>query len=245
MWKALAGVLIAAVSGSAQSWRSSELRERKHIEGTVLDQRGAPIADASIDDAARWAHRTDSAGRFDIETKTPVFVIRKEGFQSERVRILDATMLRVTLRRLEEKRSLPVCSEEKTLGITDRSTGLRFPKIANVRASRQGHDVDYSARNYYVKTPRGAKGILHGKGRSWSWGIPNDSEVWQSVEYTEVEYDQGGFGIIDARGKFANGNRWRYLGMLGESASYSDVDPESAKILDQVLDGACFQPWHP
>jgi hypothetical protein len=38
------------------------------------------------------------------------------------------------------------------------------------------------------------------------------------VEYEEVTYDAGGLTIVDARGQLLNGNRWRRLGMFGESA---------------------------
>ena len=41
-------------------------------------------------------------------------------------------------------------------------------------------------------------------------------------------------------GEFANGRRWRSLGRFGETATYSDVDPATAKILDQLLDSACI-----
>ena len=34
-----------------------------------------------------------------------------------------------------------------------------------------------------------------------------------------------------------NGERWRSLGKFGESASYSDVDEATAKILDNFLEG--------
>jgi hypothetical protein len=69
--------------------------------------------------------------------------------------------------------------------------------------------------------------------------LPHD--VWRSVEYEETIYEVGDpLTILDVRGLFANGNRWRYLGRFGDSASYSDVDEATAKLLDQVLDGACL-----
>jgi hypothetical protein len=108
-----------------------------------------------------------------------------------------------------------------------------------VKATRQARDIDYGARNYYIETDQGPRGIRHGSGPMWSFGIPLDSDVWRTENYEEVRYDLHGVTIIDARGKLANGNRWRYLGMAGESASYSDVDEATAKILDRFLDGAC------
>jgi hypothetical protein len=96
-------------------------------------------------------------------------------------------------------------------------------------------------RNYYVKTNRGPQGIRHGSGPMWSFGTPSDLDVWRSVKYEAVMYKVADWSIIDARGQFGNGNRWRNLVTFGESASYSDVDEETAKTLDRFLDGACLK----
>ena len=87
----------------------------------------------------------------------------------------------------------------------------------------------------------GVKGIRHGSGPNWSFGTPSDTDVWASVTYEETTFDFTSQTIIDARGQFSNGKRWRYLGTFGESASYADVDGPTAKILDQFLDGACLK----
>lgn len=71
--------------------------------------------------------------------------------------------------------------------------------------------------------------------------MPEDLDVWPSVKYEEITYDFGGVAVMDARGQLQNGNRRRYLGMFGESASYDDVDDAAAKTLDRFLDGACLK----
>lgn len=75
----------------------------------------------------------------------------------------------------------------------------------------------------------------------WSFGTPPDLDVWRSVAYQEATFEVGVVTIIDARGQLPNGSRWRNLGKFGESASYSDVDEATAKLLDQFLDGACLK----
>jgi hypothetical protein len=110
-----------------------------------------------------------------------------------------------------------------------------------VKVSKQGHDIDYGARNYYIETASGPKGIGHGSGGWWTLGHPLDSDVWASVKYDEITYIAGRQTIVDTRGQLPNGHRWRYLGKLAESAAYSDVDDATAKVLDQFLDGACIQ----
>lgn len=116
---------------------------------------------------------------------------------------------------------------------------LRFPRVAGVKASRQGRDIDYTSRAYFVKTKAGPQSILHGQGSTWTLGAPADRIVWSSVEYEETLYDRKGTFFLDARGKFPNGLRWRYLGTIGESATYDNANEASARVLDQVLDGAC------
>ena len=190
MGKILMAIVFVIACGTAQSWRDLELPEPRHIEGTVSDPLGAPIAGAFIDYAGPpYSRQTDQAGGFDIQTKSPVFVIRKEGFQSELVRTLDATVVRSTLRRLDQNEGFPACSGTGKDRINGREAGLRFPRVANVRVGRRANDVDFVAQGYYVKTKRGWKGIVHGRGPTWSWGIPSDADVWQSVEFREIAYD--------------------------------------------------------
>ncbi len=71
--------------------------------------------------------------------------------------------------------------------------------------------------------------------------MPSDVDVWQSVGYNETTFEDGKISIVDARGRLPNRNLWRFLGKFGESADYSNVDEATAKILDQVLDGACVK----
>jgi type I restriction enzyme S subunit len=58
----------------------------KHITGVVLDEEEKPLAEARIDHAAdpRLIHTTDSEGRFVIDTKAPIIVVRKAGYHYRR-----------------------------------------------------------------------------------------------------------------------------------------------------------------
>lgn len=153
----------------------------------------------------------------------------------------NAADLRITLRRLDNTRPFPTCTAtESYVGIDGWGASFRFPKVEGVKVSKQGQDIDYGARSYYVETKKGPRGIRHGSGPLWGLGMPFDSDVWRSVKYEETSYDFGRQTIVDARGQWRNGQRWRYLGKLGESAAYSDVDDATSKILDKVMDGACL-----
>ena len=152
----------------------------------------------------------------------------------------DAKDLRITLRKFDEERLFPTCSKTRPyIGIDGWGATLQFQQVNDVKASRQGQDLDYGARSYYIETKAGPKGIRHGSGPLWSFGMPSDQDIWRSVKYEEATYDFGGLTITDARGELSNGQWWRFLGKFGESASYSDVDEATAKILDGFLDTAC------
>jgi hypothetical protein len=242
MWRLVAGIVSAVALGQAQAFDGLLLPEARHITGIVADSEGKPIASAQIDHSndLRKAHQTDANGRFELDTRAPIFVIRKPGYRSEFVHTQEAEEIRITLQQPGNKRTFPSCSKSGSyIGIDGWQSTFRFPRVSDVKVGRQGRDIDYGARNYYIETETGPKGIMHGSGPMWSLGTPLDRDVWRSIKYEEITYKFGNATIIDARGQVPNGQRWRYLGMLGESASYSDVDEATAKVLDNFLDGVC------
>jgi hypothetical protein len=244
MLKIVSGLLLTVACLDGQGIRDLLLPQSRHIVGKVVDSDGRAIAEAQIDHSndRRHAHQADANGRFELTTQAPAIVVRKAGFQSELVRTQDATEIQVTLRKLTGTRAFPSCSGTGQYeGINGWGASFQFLKVPGVTASEQGQDIDYGARSYLIDTSQGPKGIRHGSGMMWSFGMPIDQDVWRSVKYEEISYDFGGFPVMDARGQFQSGNRWRYLGKFGESASYSDVDEVSAKALDQFLDGACIK----
>lgn len=241
----VSGLLLAVACLDGQRLKDFRLPgDRRHVVGTVVDPDGKPVPEAHIDysNDSRQLHQTDTNGGFELDTQAPAIVIRKAGFQSEWLRMQDATELRVILRKLTGTRTFPSCPVTGQFeGINGWGASFQFLKVPGVTAGKQGRDADYGARSYYINASQGPKAIMHGSGPMWSFGTPTDQDVWRSVTYEEITYDFGGFQVMDARGQFQNGNRWRYLGKFGESASYSDVDEVTAKALDKFLDGACIK----
>lgn len=251
MWLVIVVFLLVATSAAGQTTQSLLLPEAVHITGTVVDQEGKPIVAARIEhhssdlrtlretDALR---RTDPEGRFAFDTHAPSVVVRKAGFRSVFLQTSNAKGVRIILQ-ASPSRLFPICRSTSKFDSIQKGWGASFwfPKLPGVNASGQLQDIDYGQRNYFVKTKDGPKGIRHGSGALWSYGFPSDFDVWQSAEYEETAFEDGRILIVDARGRFPNGNRWRYLGKFGESADYSNVDEATAKILDQVLDGACVK----
>jgi hypothetical protein len=149
--------------------------------------------------------------------------------------------VQITLHKPEGKHALPTCAiDEHYYGIDGWEALFQFPKTPGIKTSRQGHDIDYGIRRYFIsKQPY--KWITHGSGPLWSFGTPPDTDVWRSVNYEEISYDWRDYMIIDARGQFADGHFWGYLGKFGESAEYSDVDEATAQTLDRFMDRVCLK----
>ena len=245
MWKVVLGVMLANACAHGQPLKKLILAEARHIQGLVADRDGKPIDAAGVYPSGDIFGQvlSNAAGAFELDTTAPLIVVRKPGFRSRLVRFTDASQIRVTLQKLTDNRTLPTCSSKtQHEGIEGWSAWLEFPRIPGVKASKQGHDIDYGIRSYYIDTKPRRPGITHGSGPLWSLGTPPGSDMRRSIEYEEVTFEAGAMTITDARGEFPDGKRWRYLGTIGESASYSGVDEVNAKILDQVLDGACLRP---
>jgi hypothetical protein len=88
MWKIVLQIILAVGCMRAQDLL---LPQARHIVGTVVDQEGKPVVEASIGhpNDFRQTHQTDSAGRFEVDTRAPALVVRKAGFRSELVRTQD------------------------------------------------------------------------------------------------------------------------------------------------------------
>ena len=237
---------------NAQAYRDLLLPESRKLTGVVVDQDGTPVKDAEIGHTeirpipgGSTNTNTDAQGRFQVTTNAPLIVIRKPGFASAFLRTRDTNSgdpQRLVLK--STKRTMPICSPaEKAESLEGWGASFRFAPKPNVKVGKQGHDIDYGIRGYFVKTAKGEVGIAHGSGPMWSFGTPLDSDVWKSVTFEEVSFEVEGFRILDSKGESADGTRWRTLGKFGETASYSKVDKETAKILDQFMDGACIAPF--
>jgi hypothetical protein len=118
-----------------------------------------------------------------------------------------------------------------------------LPKIRGVKISKQGNDVDYGCRSFWIATPGGKVAVQHGSGPMWGNGLPFNEDVWASTEYNETAYqDREGVLVVDARGKTADGKCWRVLGHAFETVSYRRLTAQDAAVLDRVIDGACVKP---
>jgi hypothetical protein len=141
----------------------------------------------------------------------------------------------------QDQYSIPACTAASPSGkILGGRIKLRLPKGAIVK---KGRDVDYSDF---------AVGFGPKKSRVWLQGIYGPMatsgkvpEDWlsASVEVTRRTWKFTDLEGVDVKGKLANGNYWRYLGLYGESIKYYDVPADAAAYFDSLLNNACLLDW--
>ena len=141
----------------------------------------------------------------------------------------------------QDQYALPSCSSPLASGkIVGGRIKLHLPKGAIVKT---GQDADYS--DYAV-------GFGPKKSRVWLQGIYGPTatggkvpEDWlsASIEVRRRTWKFADLEGVDAKGKLANGNYWRYLGQYGESIRYYDVPAEAAAYFDGLLNNVCFLDW--
>ena len=104
MLKIVVGAILGMAGSQAQKAQPLLLPEARHIAGVVVDAQGKPVAEASVDHTydQLHAHKTDPEGRFELDTRAPAVVVRRAGYRSEVIRTMDATQVRVMLRKLDE-----------------------------------------------------------------------------------------------------------------------------------------------
>jgi hypothetical protein len=214
----------------------------RKVSGQVVDESGAPVAGAAVlfpEGIGPGGQSTDAMGRFSLRTTEKALLIGKFGYRSEFLPTANAEDRRIVLRKVGP-RPMRECRGIVAKLETANTGKLWFPVGEEFERGENQPDIDYSMRLYSLKIGRQRKWIRHGAGAMWSFGIPSGSDVHRSVSYSESHYRVGAYYVTDARGEYADGKRWRFVGMIGESADYSDMEPEIADKLDRVLDGVCM-----
>jgi hypothetical protein len=214
----------------------------RRVSGQVVDESGAPVAGAVIlfsEGIGHFGREADAQGRFSLDTLEQALLVWKFGYRSELLPTANAQGRRIVLqavgpRPMRECRGIVAKLENVNSG------KLWLPVGEEFEAGENQPDSDYSMRLHSLKIGGQRKWIRHGLGALWGLGIPFGNEVHRSVKYSETHYRVGGAYVTDARGEYANGKRWRFVGMFGESADYRDMEPEIAEKFDRVLDGVCM-----
>jgi hypothetical protein len=206
----------------------------------VQDPMGNPVVGFKIWQGAK-AFLSDSEGSLQLTTSDQALVLRKDGFEPLFLKVGEGGDFAIRMSRRGDWPKLRTCgANEATWGVDQKleGYGLRFPALRQFAATKLRFDTDYAMRGYQTRK-KPVVGVQHGRGYAWSLGIPLQSDLNDSVSYEERHFRIGEMELIDGRGVDRLGRKWRYLGMLGESASYRGVDAKAAEVLDRFLDGVC------
>ena len=176
MWKLAFGIILCAAWVQGQGIDELLLSSARKVSGVVVDEEGNPIVGAEIHHASHLHFRltTLEQGEFEVETRAPVLLVRKEGYESRILMTEDAAVritlrrgaesegglnrteespaFRITLRKTQGRRRFPVCpgsgQRRRNLGL---STSFVFPKVPGVGVSDEGHDVRSEERRGWEK----------------------------------------------------------------------------------------------
>jgi hypothetical protein len=255
----------APTSNESYVTRTSRMLQPKEISvsGVVVDSLGNPIAGALVDNAVvdvkgtnkpvweqgpyildinglqlrEGSTMTNADGLFAIKTWGPALIVRKAGYRSVRLSIPPGgeTSYRVVLSSEGVEPIAPLCAAPAKFVRRNEAT-FYFP--TDLRGVRPRSKSNLS---FFIVTNSGRKNTEYGLGPDWGDGLTSWELVWRSVDYQEVVSDYGGLWLVDARGTMPNGQKWRYIGLPEESASYGDLRPDEAALFDQVFDELCLQ----
>jgi hypothetical protein len=155
------------------------------LTGIVTDALGKPLEDARIEHIGKMVVvsptelaikpspgevRTNADGHFQVVTDVPAIIVRKPGYQSQRIRLSGDAQVKVELQQIKS---------------TSRCKLSATPRFK----TKESNDIDHTANWIYIVTKDGPKGIISGNGPMYSFGAPHDKDVWTSVEYEEIMYE--------------------------------------------------------
>lgn len=213
------------------------------VRGLVVDSAGNPIPEVRIDHIALTAAfaTADRSGHFEFEAHGPSVVFRKKGWTSRLVRVSSSTgEIRVVLDRAGDSTPLPNCSKEEPCG-TAPLGNFCFPKVHGVSAGDIVPTTDTLEQQFSIHSWLGPDRTMHhGTAPSWGGPEPRTREIWDSVDFSEVQRDSQGQLVLDSRGRTSGGKLWRSVGQPGESVFYYGQEPKDAMLFDRVLDGLCI-----
>ena len=253
----LACVICFMALGLSMDGQSAKDVAMHHLSGMVVEENGQPLAEARIEHGGQkpgqrhnpQAGVTDAAGRFSVDLYSPAIVIRKQGYKSVWMRVQDGEGIgvqgvRVRLESLAKSgQSFPVCAGAPLTGKQRFDLRFKMPESRQLKMSA-GADVDYTTQIYRLKGVHGKYYLAHASGPTWSFGIPLENQVWDSVSYEERVSSIQQIPVLDAHGRLANGKRWRLLAIFGETLGYDDANEAAAAAFDAILDQTCFQLAH-
>lgn len=221
------------------------------VEGVVTNPAGTPIVGAVVDLRIQDVAISGADGRFRITSRgawDPWLRFTADGFEpsTRPVSSLLENSTVVLQPTTAGPRILPTCS-----GALARQSSPFALRVLTPRGvpRKEGGGVDAVSERW-----RHDKAWLrHGSGILWSLGFPPATVLRQltAVEERDVRLpiapipDPAGHLVADVRGAYADGSRYRFVGVVFETFYYDKASAEEAAFFDRMLDAMCYVPRKP
>ncbi len=205
--------------------------------GSVTDATGKPLAGVRVFGGPSDDTTTDTGGRYTLARPLDLVRFSLAGYRpvTKLFSALNAPVIMAPA--MERTRTLAKCSElvKKDKRQADLSLRMSLPRDIKIRTSA---DVDSRllAVGYHVDW------MVIGNGATWSFGLPTP-KLWKQLvtsDERDITVDDPRVTITDYTGMLNDGSHFRFIGMLGQSISYTEATVDSAAYFDSLLDTLCW-----
>jgi hypothetical protein len=224
------------------------------VRGVVVDERGAPVADAQVwsDPQAApdrppvrgkaWSTKTSADGSFTLEGNGAMIHFSAEKYEPLVVRVMGAGSRTYVLKDAANDFVLPKCGPVPAGQRSFGEDNFRFTADTRPFKVLGGKsDTDYVE---WVLQAKGAKiGLELWFGPYAMTMLPDDEQFVSADSFSMRNIILEGRGAvgIDSRGT-TRGKQWRHFAIVGEGVRYENADYEQAKLFDAVIESACGSP---
>ncbi len=233
---AFVGIALATLSVFAQVRVGT-----RELNGRVVDQTGAGIADATVVASGvgfnGWAS-TGPDGSFHLKAAGGFISIRHSGLKARLLKTSELTEpALIGLEAADESvRTMPACSSLSAGGRQWIGGGL---KVNPGRSRFKGPVNGEHDSHWYVTFGKDTLHIVDGS--AWHAGLPLEERLASSQGISVRSWEFNGIVGLDLSGRTKNGMRWRWLGApLADAVEYSDATQDSAEYFDRIIETTCF-----
>ena len=211
------------------------------LNGRVIDQAGAGIADATIVASGvgfnGWAS-TGPDGSFHVKAAGEFISIRHAGLKARLLRRAElAEPILIALEPAgESMRTLPACSSLPAGGKQWIGGGL---KVNPGRSRFKGPFHGEHDSHWYLESGKDTLHIVDGY--AWHAGLPLEQQLASSESILVHSWEFKGIVGLDLSGRTKSGLHWRWVGApLAHAVEYKDTTQSSAEYFDRIIETTCF-----
>jgi hypothetical protein len=226
--------LIAALLPIAQSPMTLPLT------GTVTDAAGKPIEGVRVTSFPAEDTHTNASGQYTISKPRDLVRFSLTGYRPVTKALNSLTAPVIMQPASERPRALSECpasvkKDKRQFGATLR---VALPREAKIKSSTRAESEDYSI----LAVGHRVDWMILGAGAHWSYGLP-DLKLWKAFvtfEERDITVDDPLVTIADYSGMLRDGSHFRFIGIVGQSISYTDASVDAAAYFDNILETLCW-----